>query len=84
MQIIHFTAEWCAPCKKIKPIVESFIENNTHIKYMQVDIDHDLDFAKQFGILSVPTLLFVDEENNVAKKRHVGLITIDQLKEYIN
>jgi|694.fasta_scaffold60466_6 thioredoxin 1 len=84
MQIIHFTAEWCAPCKKIKPIVESFIENNTHIKYMQIDVDQNLEFAKKYGVLSVPTLLFVDEENQFANKRHVGLITIEQLKEYTN
>ena len=81
MNIIHFTADWCVPCKKIKPIVDSFIESNPNINYIMVDVDVHLEKARQYGILSVPTLLFV-KENQVVAHRHVGLITAEQLKEY--
>jgi len=81
MVILHFTADWCKPCQQIKPIVASFINGNPDIEYNVIDVDHYPEMAKELSVLSVPTLLFTNE-NHVVKYRHVGLITIDQLKEY--
>lgn len=81
MKIIHFTASWCAPCKKIKPVVKSFIDNQKEIVYELVDVDENFELTKKYKVLSVPTLLFIDEKNNI-KNRHVGLITIEQLQNY--
>lgn len=82
MVILHFTADWCRPCQQIKPIVASFIDGNPNIEYNLINVDHYPDMAKELSVLSVPTLLFVDE-SGVVKHRHIGLITTDQLKEYI-
>lgn len=82
MNILHFTADWCRPCKQIKPIIDSFVQNNPDIEYSMINVDHHPDLAKELSVLSVPTLLFSDE-TGVLKHRHVGLITEDQLKEYI-
>jgi thioredoxin 1 len=81
MTIIHFTAEWCNPCKKIKPIIDSFLENRSDINYILVDVDAHIEKAREYSVLSVPTLLFV-KENMVVSHRHVGLITNEQLIEY--
>ena len=42
---VKFTASWCAPCKKIKPTVDTFINSNysNSFQYLEIDIDNSLD-----------------------------------------
>lgn len=80
MEIIHFTAEWCIPCKNNKPLVLSFLEENPSIEYKPIDIENNVEYSKNLGILSVPTYLFV--KNGEVKNRHIGTITKEQLIEF--
>ena len=83
MDIIHFTANWCNPCKQIKPVVDSFVELHPEINYTMVDIDQHPEKAKDLGVLSIPTLLFV-RKDQVVSHRHIGLISTEQLNSYIS
>lgn len=56
-ELIHFTADWCQPCKRMAPIVEEFLSNNTDIHYDKVDVDIDFDKAELYNIQSIPTLI---------------------------
>lgn len=57
--LVDFTATWCGPCQQLAPIVEKLAETyQGKAKIGKVDIDADQDLAVQYGITSVPTILF--------------------------
>ena len=66
---VKFTATWCGPCKKIKPLVDNFLTTDTlnKLQYLEIDIDDSIDvyaFMKSKKMLNgVPTLLFYAMDN---------------------
>ena len=78
MKILRFTASWCQPCKSLSQNLE---EANLSIPIDVVDIDIHSNVAIEYGIRGVPTLLLLDENNNVSK-RLVGNKTVTELKEW--
>ena len=57
--LVDFSAEWCQPCKMLAPIVAEIAgEYDGRVKVGHLDIDAGRQIAIQYGIMSVPTLLF--------------------------
>ena len=57
--IVDFWAEWCGPCKMIAPIVEEIgNQYDGKLKVAKVDVDSNTKVATQYGIMSIPSLLF--------------------------
>jgi thioredoxin 1 len=75
--ILYFTADWCNPCKKVKPIVEE-LNRDSAVKFQFIDVDQEMDMAKNMNVRSVPT--FVVIENGSEVKRAVGAQTREQLQ----
>ena len=71
--LVDFSATWCAPCKKLEPIVDDVAgEYAGRLKVVKVDIQKSPGTAARFGVLSVPTLiLFLD---GVVKDQVLGLV----------
>ena len=80
--ILYFTADWCQPCKKIKPVVEELNRESSGVKFQLIDADSEIELIKSFGVRSVPTFIVLD--NEVETKRAVGLQTKDQLEGLMN
>lgn len=58
--IIDFYADWCGPCKMIAPILEELAEEyEGQIYIYKVDTEAEQQLAGEFGIRSIPSLLFV-------------------------
>ena len=55
--IVDFWAPWCGPCKMILPIIEELSTELTDVKVGKVNVDEQEDLARQYGIMSIPTLL---------------------------
>jgi len=70
MKLKHFTAEWCQPCKMMKPIIKQVIEEHPEIEYEMIDIDQNPDMAKVSGVSGVPT--FILENNGEVLANIVG------------
>ena len=81
-QLIHFTADWCNPCKKIKPIIESYILGNSDLEYTQVNVDEKPEVTMEYAVRSVPTLIVLTDGK--ITNRHSGVVTSDQLDKLIN
>lgn len=58
--IIDFYADWCAPCRKLSPLVEEIAkEYSGKIDVFKVDTEKERALAQELGITSLPTLLFI-------------------------
>lgn len=75
--ILYFTADWCNPCKKVKPIVEELNKDSADVKFQMVDVDSEIELAKTFGILSIPTFIVIEFGKEI--KRATGAQTKEQL-----
>lgn len=80
--IYYFTADWCQPCKKTRPIVEELNREQTTAGFQIIDVDDNHDLVKTFSIQSVPTFILFSE--GIEKKRVIGSQTREQLEELIN
>ena len=79
--VLYFTADWCNPCKKVKPIVEE-MNKDSIIKFQMIDVDLEMELTKKFEIRSVPT--FILTKNGKEIKRTTGAQTREQLEAFIN
>lgn len=81
--IIDFYADWCGPCKMIAPILEELAaEYAGKIYIYKVDTEVEQQLAGEFGIRSIPSLLFVpmDEDPQMAQ----GALPKDAFKQAID
>lgn len=63
-RILWFTAEWCGPCKKMKPVVARIETESPTYKFVQFDIDdpENASTLQRYGVHSVPTFIRVDDD----------------------
>jgi thioredoxin-like negative regulator of GroEL len=79
--ILYFTAEWCNPCKRVRPIAEE-LDRDGIIKFQYVDADDNIDLCKQFEIKAIPTFILIEDNKEV--RRINGAKTREQLEDFIN
>lgn len=79
--VYYFTADWCQPCKKTRPIVEELNREQTVAGFQIIDVDMVPELVRTFGVKSVPTFVLFDGE--VEKKRITGAQTREQLEKFI-
>jgi thioredoxin 1 len=71
--LVDFYATWCGPCKMQAPILEQVAsEVGDDAKILKVDIDNNMDAARQYGVRSVPTLILFKEGKEVWRKAGVS------------
>ncbi len=57
--LVDFYADWCGPCKIIEPIISQLSkEYDGKVKFVKIDTDDNQELAIQFGIMSIPTVMF--------------------------
>ena len=78
--VFYFTAEWCEPCKKVRPIVQEMEKDG--FQFQTIDADYEQLLVKRFEVKAVPT--FILFENEVEIKRTTGAKTRKELEEFIN
>lgn len=77
----YFTADWCGPCKRVRPIVEE-INKDSIVKFKIIDVDSEMELVKAFEIKSVPTFIVIKDSEIVS--RSTGSQTKDNLLEMLN
>lgn len=81
--LIDFWATWCGPCRMQAPILEQLSQeiDEDELKILKMDVDENPETARQFGIMSIPTLMF--KKDGEVVKQVAGVHTKDQLKAII-
>ena len=55
--ILDFWATWCGPCRMIAPILEEIAEEREDIIVGKINVDEERELSREFGIMSIPTLI---------------------------
>ena len=79
--LVDFNAEWCGPCKMIRPVLDKYAEEHDNVKIVSVNVDNNSELAKQYNVFSIPCLVLVKDGEEV--NRSVGLISNSQIEELI-
>lgn len=80
--LVDFYADWCGPCRMMKPILEKVAGESQDAMIAKVDIEEAQKVAASFRITSVPTLILFKDGTEV--NRLVGLQDAEAIKKFIN
>lgn len=80
--LVDFYADWCGPCKMLMPRLESFENEFNNVEFIKVNVDENMEYAKELGIRGVPTVIIFDGENMV--NRSSGVQSDTYYKDILN
>jgi len=80
--LVDFYADWCGPCRMIGPIVEELSNEISELKVIKVNVDEREDVAKNYGVMSIPTLILF--RNGEMEKKQVGFVPKEVLIRWFN
>src|SRR5699024_9282228 len=78
--VIDFYAEWCGPCKMLSPILDN-VSKEMNLDTYKVNVDEVEDVARQYGIMSIPTVMIF--EKGKMTKKNVGFMDDAELREFV-
>ena len=80
----YFTAAWCGPCQRFKPIMQELVSEGYHVATLDIDVHKDL--AEQYNVRSVPTVVIEDMVNGdmVEVNRLIGATSKQVLLENLS
>ena len=75
MNILKFFGSWCNPCKALSKNLE-----DAGIEHKSIDVDENEELTEKYNVMSVPTIVVLDEDDNEIG-RFIGTRTKEQLLE---
>jgi thiol-disulfide isomerase/thioredoxin len=79
--VLYFTADWCNPCQRTRPVAEE-LKRDGLIDFVFVDADSEIELLEKFGIRSIPTYILLEDGREV--KRMNGAKTRQEFLDFIN
>lgn len=81
--VVDFSATWCGPCKQLKPIVEELAtQYEGKVKIAHVDVDEARQAAMKYGVMSVPTVLYL--KGGQVRDSQIGVLAKDKMAAKID
>ena len=81
--MVDFWAEWCGPCRMVGPIIEELSEElSGAAKIGKVNVDEEQDLAREYKIMTIPTIMIFKEGNIV--ERIDGFRDKEELKRLLD
>ncbi|MDD7675182.1 MAG: thioredoxin [Eubacteriales bacterium] len=65
--LLDFWAEWCGPCRMLAPVLHEIADERDDIVVGKVNVDNEGELASSFGIVSIPTVILMQNGHPVAK-----------------
>jgi len=76
--LVDFWAAWCGPCKMMGPVMDEVAQARSDIKVAKVNIDDCPELAREYMVMSVPTLILF--EQGEVKQTSIGLISKEEIE----
>ena len=61
--VVDLFATWCGPCKMLSPVLDEISEEITTTKFYKIDVDDNEDVAREYNVMSIPTVLIFENGN---------------------
>ena len=69
VSMVDFWASWCGPCKMLSPVIENLAEKyEGRVTVGKVNVDDEPDLAMRFGVMSIPTVVFLKDGKEFDRK----------------
>ena len=79
--LLDFWAPWCTPCRMVGPILDEIAGERSDIKVAKVNVDEQPELAGQFGVMSIPSLFYM--ENGKVVRKTMGAMPKQQILKFI-
>lgn len=79
--LVDFNADWCGPCKMLKPILDEVASTKKDSKIVSVNVDNNSELAKKYGVISIPCLVVFKDGKEI--NRSVGFIPKENVEELL-
>ena len=79
--IVDFWAPWCAPCRRISPILEEMSEDRQDVQFFKMNVDDNPSTAMNYGVSSIPTIVRFEDGQETQKA--VGALPKNQLSSQL-
>ena len=66
--MVDFWAPWCSHCRALEPALEEFAQDTPNLKIGKVNVDEEPELAKQFRVMTIPTVLLIQNGKVLEKK----------------
>jgi thioredoxin 1 len=80
--VVKFGADWCGPCRNLKPILEELKKENEGVDFIDINVDDDKDLSAKYGVRGIPAVFFIKDGEQ--KTSIVGLKDKREYQEHIN
>lgn len=81
--LVDFYADWCGPCKMLAPTIEALAEDfEGKVKVGKLNVDDAPDTAQKYGVMSIPTLLYI--KNGEVVNKSVGVVAKSEIEQVLN
>ena len=79
--LFYFTAKWCGPCQRIKPLLQKISDgsDSSVLKVYIIDIDENDEIAQQFNIKSVPTFYLYKKKELIGQTSGADIRKVQEL-----
>ena len=79
--LVDFNADWCGPCKMLKPVLEEMANENNNVKIVSVNVDLEDTLAYTYQVASIPCLVVFESGKEINRK--VGFTPREELEEML-
>ena len=79
--LVDFWATWCGPCQMMGPVVEELAQENPDVKVCKVNVDEEMELAREYRVMSIPTFLVF--KNGEVTGRTLGVQQKEELLEML-